>query len=137
MRLLAAIPLLIAVAAFGEEVPNSLPESVAEQPVTTTPYRFEMASADPVAHGERLSAVLGCIGCHTPDLTGEDWTEPELGVLWTANLTRSAAAFTYGHAVVSFLGPAPRRSCCTRQLLEVTASKRRAASRTDHRPYAG
>lgn len=56
--------------------------------------RFDVLSDDPVEHGERLSAVLGCIGCHQPDLTGEDWSDPELGVLWTANLTHSAAAYT-------------------------------------------
>lgn len=56
--------------------------------------RFEQVSADPVEHGERLFAVLGCIGCHTPELTGEDWTEPELGTLWTANLTHSATLWS-------------------------------------------
>ncbi|QUL38538.1 c-type cytochrome [Erythrobacter sp. JK5] len=67
----------------------------AETPTQPEPPRFEVVSADPVEHGERLSAVLGCTGCHTPGLTGEDWSEPELGVLWTANLTRSAAAYSH------------------------------------------
>lgn len=56
--------------------------------------RFETVSDSPTEHGERLIHVLGCIGCHTLELTGEDWTEPDLGVLWTANLTRSAAQFS-------------------------------------------
>lgn len=71
----------------------SCAKPVGEEPEDATP-RFERASADPIKHGERLAAVLGCIGCHTPDLTGEDWSEPELGVLWTANLTQSAAKFS-------------------------------------------
>lgn len=58
------------------------------------PPRFEVVSDDPGEHGERLFAVLGCIGCHTPDLTGEDWSEPALGTLWTANLTQSAAKWS-------------------------------------------
>ncbi|WP_460312212.1 c-type cytochrome [Aliiglaciecola aliphaticivorans] len=56
--------------------------------------RFEQVSNDQIEHGKRLSAVLGCIGCHTLDLTGEDWTEPELGVLWTANLTVSVTEYS-------------------------------------------
>lgn len=57
--------------------------------------RFELASNDPIEHGQRLSQVLGCVGCHTPELTGEDWTEPDKGVLWTANLTQSAARYSH------------------------------------------
>ncbi len=94
MRLLAAIPFLIAAVAFGDEAPNAEPDSAAQKTVASTPYRFEAVSSDASEHGERLSAVLGCIGCHTPDLTGEDWTEPELGVLWTSNLTQSAARYS-------------------------------------------
>ena len=56
--------------------------------------RFDVVSDNPVEHGERLSAVLGCIGCHKLDLTGEDWSDPDLGVLWTANLTRSGSEFS-------------------------------------------
>jgi len=51
---------------------------------------FEHASVSEVMHGERIAAVLGCRGCHGEDLQGRDWSD-ELGVLWTANLTRSAA----------------------------------------------
>lgn len=60
----------------------------------TQPPRFELASSNPIEHGQRLSAVLGCIGCHGLELTGEDWTEPEMGVLWTANLTQSVARYS-------------------------------------------
>jgi cytochrome c553 len=54
---------------------------------------FARTSADPVAHGERLAAVLGCTGCHGKDLTGEDWSDPEWGRLWTANLTRAVPRY--------------------------------------------
>lgn len=46
-----------------------------------------------IAHGGRLAAVLGCSGCHGRHLTGEDWSDPEFGRLWTANLTRAAADY--------------------------------------------
>lgn len=90
----AAAPLLLALAACGERASQSQVEPVVDSRPATPPYRFEVASLDPVEHGERLSAVLGCVGCHTAELTGEDWSEPDLGVLWTANLTRSAAAYS-------------------------------------------
>lgn len=54
------------------------------------PVAFARLSPDPVKHGERVSTLLGCSGCHGKDLTGNDWSD-ELGRLWTANLTVSAA----------------------------------------------
>lgn len=83
--------MVMALAACGENPPDA-PEQV---PVP----RFELASADPVEHGERLVAVLGCVGCHDPDLTGVDWSEPDMGVLWTANLTQSAAKYSHDELV--------------------------------------
>ena len=93
-KLVAVIPLLLAVVACCGEVSDSQSEPVDKQQVAITPHRFDLVSSDPDEHGERLSAVLGCIGCHKLDLTGEDWTDPEFGVLWTANLTQSAAAYS-------------------------------------------
>lgn len=58
-------------------------------PPVPDPPRFALASADPVQHGERLTKVLGCTGCHGDDLTGQDWSD-EMGTLWTTNLTQSA-----------------------------------------------
>ncbi len=94
MRLLAAILFLLALTACGEEASNPSTEPVSERSAPLIPHRFEVVSPDPNEHGERLSAVLGCIGCHKLDLTGEDWSDPDWGVLWTANLTQSAAAFS-------------------------------------------
>lgn len=59
-------------------------------PATPEPPRFAQVSTDPVKHGERVSKVLGCTGCHGADLVGKDWSD-EFGTLWTANLTQSAA----------------------------------------------
>lgn len=46
-----------------------------------------------LAHGERLSHVLGCRGCHTADLTGMPFPPEEEGFpssgIWAPNLTRS------------------------------------------------
>jgi cytochrome c553 len=82
-----------------------------DEPVRTETHRFDRVSPDPVAHGQRLSAVLGCLGCHTPDYTGEDWSDPQLGVLWTANLTHSAAKFTeHELAVMITRGTRPDRA---------------------------
>ncbi len=52
---------------------------------------FEPTSTNRVKQGQRLSAVLGCTGCHGVDLAGKDWSEPGFGGLWTANLTQAAA----------------------------------------------
>ena len=93
-RLLATVPVLFALAAGGAPAAKAQAGPVMEPPAATEPFRFERVSANPIEHGERLSAVLGCIGCHTPDLTGEDWSDAEWGVLWTANLTHSAAAYS-------------------------------------------
>jgi cytochrome c553 len=115
MRTLAAIPLLLAVSACGDEAPNSRTESVSEQSVVRSApiisHRFEVVSTDLNEHGERLSAVFGCIGCHKLDLTGEDWSDPDWGVLWTANLTQSAGAFSeHELAVMIAEGKRPDRA---------------------------
>lgn len=69
-------------------------EPTQNQRPTEPAVQFQRASADLIVHGERLSRVLGCSGCHGEDLTGEDWSEPGFGRLWTANLTRSAQLYS-------------------------------------------
>ncbi len=72
--------------------------------------RFAQQSMDPVEHGERLASVLGCKGCHGKDLTGTDWSD-ELGTLWTANLTQSAARHSDAELVEMItLGKRPDRA---------------------------
>lgn len=94
LKQLAVIPILLAAVACGGRAVNAPAEAVVERHAPLVPYRFQVVSADPIEHGERLSAVLGCIGCHKLDLLGEDWSDPDLGILWTANLTQSASAFS-------------------------------------------
>lgn len=111
VHLFAGTLLLLAAVAHSEGVSNARVEPAIESPAKISPYRFDKASSDPIEHGERLSAVLGCIGCHTPDLTGEDWTEPDMGVLWTANLTQSAATYSEDELTVMIAeGKRPDRS---------------------------
>ena len=43
-----------------------------------------------IAHGQRISVVLGCHGCHTDKLTGENIFDdaPQFGVMYAPNLTQ-------------------------------------------------
>lgn len=66
----------------------------AEEAPSPPPVQFQSVAADATSHGRRLALVLGCIGCHGDDLTGEDWSEPGFGRLWTANLTRSVPRYS-------------------------------------------
>lgn len=58
-----------------------------------TPIAFDGASATDkaarIAHGERLTWVLGCRGCHAKDLAGRNFTEddPQYGPVYASNLT--------------------------------------------------
>ncbi len=79
----------------------SAPERPAPPP---TPVQFERASADLIEHGRRVSAVLGCTGCHGADLQGEDWGDPEFGVLWTSNLTRAVSGYTDAQLIAAVSG---------------------------------
>ncbi len=86
MRITRAIAAILLLGAGCAQERESAP---AEPPV-----QFQSASADLVGHGKRIADVLGCTGCHGADLTGEDWSEPGFGRLWTANLTRTVPALT-------------------------------------------
>ncbi|HEY0116151.1 MAG TPA: cytochrome c [Allosphingosinicella sp.] len=68
------------------------------------PVQFQRLSTNPVEHGQRLSSVLGCAGCHGADLTGEDWSEPGFGRLWTANLTRAVPAYSDAQLAAAIRG---------------------------------
>lgn len=63
-------------------------------PPPTPSIQFDRASADLIEHGRRVSTVLGCNGCHGANLQGEDWGDPEFGVLWTSNLTQALPAYS-------------------------------------------
>ena len=51
-----------------------------------------------LAHGERLTHVLGCRGCHTPTLEGQWFNDdsPDMGKLYASNLTRVIPTLTDG-----------------------------------------
>ncbi|HEX8573884.1 MAG TPA: c-type cytochrome [Allosphingosinicella sp.] len=87
-RLLPLLALLAAACGSPAPAPDDSP--AAQAPPAPA---FARLSADPVAHGERLATVLGCNGCHGKDLTGEDWSDPQWGRLWTANLTRAVPRY--------------------------------------------
>lgn len=50
---------------------------------------FQQASASVATHGERLTRVLGCRGCHGKELQGERFYE-----LYASNLTRDLANYS-------------------------------------------
>ena len=49
-----------------------------------------------LAHGERLTFVLGCQGCHGAGMTGQKWDDDPAGygVMWASNLTRAVPLMT-------------------------------------------
>jgi mono/diheme cytochrome c family protein len=53
------------------------------------------SEADKVAHGERLSHVLACVGCHGSDLRGKNMADkPEDGAMFSPNLTLLVARYS-------------------------------------------
>lgn len=52
-----------------------------------------------LAHGERLTRVLGCRGCHGEDLKGHLWDDDpkEYGIMWASNLTRAIPPMSDTH----------------------------------------
>lgn len=60
-----------------------------DQHTAPAEVRFQQASLSNVAHGERLTHVLGCRGCHGNDLQGERFYE-----LYASNLTRDLAGYS-------------------------------------------
>ncbi|MEP7316162.1 MAG: c-type cytochrome [Sphingomicrobium sp.] len=65
-----------------------------QPPAVAAALTFDGASStDPKAvlrHGDRLTHVLGCRGCHTPTMEGQWFNDdsPKLGKLYASNLTR-------------------------------------------------
>ena len=73
-------------------------ETTAEVEAVPAGFTFEGADADDrsaiLRHGERLTHVLGCTGCHRDNLQGGDFGEFEepLKGLYASNLTQSIGA---------------------------------------------
>lgn len=87
MRSLTLI--LIALLAACSDAPPAAPEITFDGALNSMPVGVD-------SHGERLSWVLGCRGCHGKDLQGQLWdNDPkEYGVMWASNLTRAIPTMT-------------------------------------------
>ena len=84
------LTILLAVASLSACHQNSA-EKVAAAPAALS---FEGATGDAAAvraHGERLSHILGCRGCHGPALEGKLFNDdaPDMGKIYASNLTRA------------------------------------------------
>lgn len=77
---------LLATAACGTQPSEERPTE--PPPITFEGALVENATAK-VAHGERLTRVLGCRGCHGKELQGERFYE-----LYASNLTRDIPAYS-------------------------------------------
>ncbi|MEO8618571.1 MAG: cytochrome c [Sphingomicrobium sp.] len=88
MRSFSILLVIASLSACNSKSEESKPPAVAAA------LTFEgAASSDPRAilrHGDRLTHVLGCRGCHTPTMEGQWFNDdsPELGRLYASNLTR-------------------------------------------------
>lgn len=69
-------------------------------PATPAAVTYDGADAPNAAarlqHGERLSWILGCKGCHGEDLRGQNVSknEPEMGEWWAPNITLLMASYS-------------------------------------------
>lgn len=81
---LLPLAVLLAIGA-GACNPQSAPEQIAFDGAGDT------NRAKQLAHGERLTVVLGCHGCHAEGMLGQKWDDDPAGygVMWASNLTRS------------------------------------------------
>src|SRR6476619_1443978 len=92
------VALLLAVASLTA-CNQSKQDEATKPPVIPAALTCDGASGDRaaiLAHGERLSHVLGCRGCHTETLEGQWFNDddPSLGKLYASNLTRVIPTLT-------------------------------------------
>ena len=82
-----SIALLLAVAACSK-IPES--HSAAKPPDISFDGAQVTDASALVAHGARLTQVLGCTGCHTPTLAGQNIfaDAPQFGAVYAPNLTQ-------------------------------------------------
>ncbi len=86
--------LCFAAAACGSKPATEERQIVVPQAVAFDGAQVAQASAR-IAHGERLSHVLGCTGCHGKALEGKPWIDsPDEGLLHASNLTRAIPSYT-------------------------------------------
>ncbi|MEO5808655.1 MAG: c-type cytochrome [Sphingomicrobium sp.] len=97
MRRLDVLIAVAGLAACNQSNSNGEPKP----PVVAAAVTFDGATgagAAVLAHGERLSHVLGCRGCHTPTLEGQWFNDdaPDMGKLYASNLTRVLPTYSDG-----------------------------------------
>jgi cytochrome c553 len=90
MHRIAFVALLLASCGRQSPTPSAQPPTVAFDGAAAT------TAAAKIAHGERLTYVLGCRGCHDKNLEGQNWDDDPkgYGVLWSSNLTRAVPTMT-------------------------------------------
>ncbi|WP_324807277.1 c-type cytochrome [Sphingomonas sp. LY29] len=94
MRISVVLLAMASLLACSPEQSGVAKAEAAEGAVVPAALTFEGAAAPGraamLAHGERLSHIVGCTGCHTATLEGKLFNEdaPELGKLYASNLTR-------------------------------------------------
>lgn len=67
----------------------------AQQPAPPAIRFAQVAGQSQLQHGERLTFVLGCNGCHGRNLQGQPWDEePDLAVSYSSNLTRALPGYS-------------------------------------------
>ena len=91
-----AVTILLAIASLSACHSSSRDVAGPAKPAALT---FDGATGDAAAiraHGERLSHILGCRGCHGPKLEGHWFNDdsPDLGKLYASNLTRVLPTMT-------------------------------------------
>ena len=89
--------IIVLLASAGLSACDTKPAEATADPVAAAvPAAMTFDGADAkdqaarLAHGERLSHVLGCRGCHEPKLEGSWFNKdlPEMGKIYASNLTR-------------------------------------------------
>ena len=94
MRILI-IGLLLLLAACDRKVADGQPEVEAQPAALTYEGGDYQTAPAKVAHGERLSFILGCKACHGDDLRGNNVTkdDPSMGEWWAPNVTLLLAKY--------------------------------------------
>ncbi len=107
------------VAACGSEITTAESDELAP-PTIAFDGALATAAAARVAHGERLTRVLGCTGCHGKTLQGERFYE-----LYASNLSRDIAKYTDDQFERLLRGGVHRRAAkcgqCLRKLSSTSA----------------
>jgi len=79
---------LLAIAACSPPQ-SAQPDELQQPPPVAFDGALATKAAARVGHGKRLAAVLGCTGCHGPELQGERFYE-----MYASNLTRDVPGYT-------------------------------------------